>query len=43
MGIDLDGKDELLPYDWRLAPLHWVGSNILGMEPRDYEKQTAAT
>lgn len=39
MGIDLEGKDELMPYDWRLAPLHWVGSNILGVEPREMENK----
>lgn len=39
LGVDLEGKDDLMPYDWRLAPLHWVGSSILGLDPRQYENR----
>lgn len=35
LGVDFSGSHELLPYDWRLSPLHWVGANVLGIDPNE--------
>ena len=35
LGVDFNGSTEMMPYDWRMSPLHWVGANILGIDPHE--------
>lgn len=33
MGVNFDGKEDLMPWDWRHEGLHHVGYRILGIDP----------
>ena len=39
MGICFDGNPSMLPYDWRMTPLHWVGYNLLGLDPYCFQER----
>lgn len=34
MGVNFDGNETTQPYDWRTAPLHWHGANLLGVDAK---------